>query len=127
MMHRVRTMVLAVSAAALSGAAAAEDLTIVSTVSVGKGAPATATQYISGSGRVRTSNAESDTIFDATTGHVAVINHKKKEYFEFTREEMAQAMQGFEQQMQQAGPLMEKMMGGAVGEVTVKKTGPAEP
>ena len=123
MMFRVRTTVLTLSLAAAAAMAGAQDLTIVSTVSAGKGAPVTATQYISGSGRVRTSNPETDTIFDAGTGRVAVLNHKKKEYFEFTREEMAQAMQGFEQQMQQAGPLMEKMMGGAVGEVTVKKTG----
>jgi hypothetical protein len=52
-----------------------------------------------------------------------VVNHKKKEYYEFTREEMAAAMQQFEQQMQQAGPMMEKMMGGPMGEVTVSKTG----
>ena len=123
MMFRVRTTVLALPLAAAAAAAGAEDLTIVSTVSSGKGAPVTATQYISGSGRVRTSNPEADTIFDAGTGRVAIVNHRKKEYFEFTRDEMAAAMAGFEQQMQQAGPMMEKMMGGAVGDVSVKKTG----
>lgn len=120
MRHVVRTAVLGLSAA--SAAMAAEDLTIVSTVTVGKGAPSTSTQYIS-TGRIRTSNPETDTIFDAGTGRVAVVNHKKKEYFEFTRDEMTAAMQQFEAQMQQAGPLMEKMMGGQLGDVTVKKTG----
>ena len=124
MRHPVRTAVVVLAAAALAGPglAASEDLTVVSTVTLGKGAPLTSTQYIS-SGRIRTSNGESDTIFDAGSGRIVVINHKKKEYFEFTRDEMAAAMQGFEAQMQSAGPLMEKMMGGPLGEVTVKKTG----
>ncbi|HVR70165.1 MAG TPA: DUF4412 domain-containing protein [Vicinamibacteria bacterium] len=122
MRHPVRTSLLALSVAVGAAFAAAEDLTIVSRVSVGQGAPETSTQYIS-SGRVRVSNPESDTIFDAGTGRVVVINHKKKEYFEFTRDEMAASMQRIEAQMQQAGPLMEKMMGGKLGEVTVKKTG----
>ena len=123
MRHSLRMGALALSmAVAGAGLAGAEDLTIVSTVSVGKGPASTSTQYIS-TGRVRVSNPESDTIFDAGTGRVVVVNHKKKEYFEFTREEMAVAMQQFEAQMQQAGPLMEKMMGGQVGEATVKKLG----
>jgi hypothetical protein len=122
MRHSVHMGAFALSVVAAAGLAGAEDLTIVSTVSVGKGTPSTSTQYLS-TGRVRVSNPESDTILDAGTGRVVVVNHKKKEYFEFTREEMAAAMQQFEAQMQQAGPLMEKMMGGQVGEVTVKKLG----
>jgi hypothetical protein len=119
----VRTAILALSAAlAVPALAGAEDLTIISKVTQGKGGPTTSTQYI-GTGRVRTANPENDTIFDASTGRIVMVNHKKKEYIEFTREEMAQAMQQFETQMAQAGPLMEKMMGGALGEVVVKKTG----
>jgi hypothetical protein len=123
MRNSVGVAVLALGVAvAVPAFAAAEDLTIVSTVSAGKGAPSTSTQYLS-SGRIRTSNSETDTLFDAGTGRVAVVNHKKKEYYEFTREEMAASLQQFEAQMQQAGPMMEKMMGGAMGEVTVKKLG----
>jgi uncharacterized protein DUF4412 len=121
MRHRVRIAALLVWAAP-AAAIAAEDLTIVSTITVGKNAPTTSTQYIS-TGRVRTSNPETDTIFDASSGRIAVVNHKKKEYYEFTREEMAAAMQQFEAQMQQAGPMMEKMMGGPMTDVTVRKTG----
>jgi hypothetical protein len=120
MRHRVRAIVFLLFAA--GPAVFAEDLTIVSRVSVGKGAPATSTQYIS-NGRIRTSNTETDTLFEAATGRVVVINHSKKEYYEFTRDQMAAAMKQFEAQMKQAGPLMEKMMGGAMGEVTVRKTG----
>jgi Domain of unknown function (DUF4412) len=122
MKHSVRLAVLGLSAAVAAPAFAAEDLTIVSTVTVGKGAPATSTQYLS-AGRIRTSNPETDTIFDAGTGRVVIVNHKKKEYYEFTQDEMAASMKQFEAQMQQAGPMMEKMMGGAVGEVAVKKLG----
>jgi hypothetical protein len=119
-----RAGALALAAAGLIGStmAAAEDLTIVSRVTLGKGAPVTSTQYIS-SGKVRTSDGERDSIFDASGGRVTVIDHKKKEYFEFTRDEMAAAMRQFEQQMQSAGPLLEKMMGGKLSEVTVQKTG----
>lgn len=120
----VRTAVLALSAAVAGNvaAAAAEDLTIVSNVTVGKGAPSTSRQYLS-AGRIRTSNPETDTLFDASTGRVVIVNHKKKEYYEFTREEMAASLKRFEAQMQSAGPMMEKMMGGPVGEVSVKKHG----
>jgi hypothetical protein len=119
---RVGVMFLAAAAVAGSAQAATDDLTIVSTVNAGKGAPLTSTQYVS-TGRIRTSSGESDTIFDAGTGRVVILNNKKKEYFEFTREELAEAMGGFEAQMQSAGPLMEKMMGGPLGEVTLRKTG----
>jgi len=124
MRNSVRVGAMALAAAALAGPvhAASDDLTIVSTLNVGKGAPLTSTQYVS-TGRIRTSNGESDTIFDAGTGRVVILNNKKREYFEFTREELAEAMSGFEAQMQSAGPLMEKMMGGPLGEVTLKKTG----
>jgi hypothetical protein len=124
MRHSVRIAVMALAGAAVAGSAqaASDDLTIVSTVNAGKGASLTSTQYIS-AGRIRTSSGESDTIFDASTGRVVILNNKKKEYFEFTRDELAEAMRGFEAQMQQAGPLMEKMMGGPLGEVTFKKTG----
>jgi len=123
MNNPARTAVLALSAAlALAAMATAEDLTIVSTVTSGKGPATTATTYIS-AGRVRTSNPENDTMFDASTGRIVMINHKKKEYFDFTREEMAAAMQQLDAQLQQGGPMMEKMLGGPMGDVVVKKTG----
>lgn len=119
----VRTAVLALSAAAAGPVfAAAEDLTIVSNVTVGKGTPSPSRQYLS-AGKIRTSSPDTDTIFEASTGRVVVVNHKKKEYYEFTRDEMAAALKQFEAQMQSAGPMMEKMMGGPVGEVAVKKLG----
>ena len=54
---------------------------------MGTGAPTTSTQYI-GTDRVRTSDGENDVIVEVGTGRLTVINHKKKEYYEVTREEM---------------------------------------
>ena len=118
-----RTAALVAASLALPAWAAAEDLTVVSTLSTGKGAPTTSTQYMSAS-KVRTSDGENDTIFDVATGNITVINHKKKEYYQFTAEEMRAAMAQFEEQMKgPMGGLMEKMMGGKIGEVTVTKAG----
>ena len=41
---------------------------------------------------MRTTDGENDTIVDVGTGRYVMINHKKKEYYEFTREEMLAAM-----------------------------------
>ena len=101
--------------------AGAEDITIVSKTTVKQGAPTTSTQYIAAD-RVRTSDGENDAIVEVATGRLTVINHKKKEYYEVTREEMQASMQKLEQQMSgPMGAMMEKMMGGKAGEVTVQK------
>jgi hypothetical protein len=106
---------------ALPALAGAEEMTVVSRVTLNQGAPQTSTQYI-GEKMIRTTDGENDTIVDVANGRYTVVNHKKKEYYEFTRDEMMASMQQLEQQM--AGPMgamMEKMMGGKVGEVTVTK------
>jgi hypothetical protein len=109
------------SLAALPAVAGAEEMTVVSRMTVGAGAPTTSTQYI-GTDRIRTSDGENDVIVEVGTGRLTVINHKKKEYYEVTREQMQAGMQKFEQQMAgPAGAMLEKMMGGAAGEVAVQK------
>src|SRR5688500_13442506 len=75
-----------------------EEMTIVSRTTVGGGAPTTSTQYI-GTDRIRTSDGENDVILEVATGRLSVINHKKKEYYEITREQLLAGMQKFEQQM----------------------------
>ena len=94
----------------------------MSKITVNQGAPATSTQYL-GADRVRTSDGENDTIVDVAAGRYTVINHKKKEYYEFTRDEM----DGRHAEVRGSrcrgpmGAMMEKMMGGKVGEVDVQK------
>lgn len=116
-----RRLAVLAAAAALPAFAGADELTVVSRVTVNQGAPTTSTQYI-GAQKIRSSDGQHDTIVDLPAGRFTVIDHKKKEYTEFTREDMTAAMQKLEQQM--SGPMagmFEKMMGGKVGEVTVKK------
>jgi hypothetical protein len=104
---------------ALAPAAAAEDLTIVSRVDLGKGKTATTTQYLS-SDKVRTSDGENDTIVDFSTGRLVVVNDKKKEYYETSLQDMAAAMQKMQQEL--AGSPMAGMFG-KVEDVTVAKGG----
>jgi hypothetical protein len=122
MSHLSRSIAALACAVALPAfAGAAEDLTVVSKTTSSQGAPTTATQYIAAD-RIRYSDGESDTIMEVGAGRFTVINHKKKEYYAFTRDEMLASMQKFEQQMGgPAGAMMEKMMGGTGGEVTVQK------
>lgn len=121
MSHLSRSIVALACAAALPALAGAEEITIVSRTTVKQGAPTTSTQYI-GTDRVRTSDGENDAIVDVGTGRLTVINHKKQEYYEVTREEMQAGMQKLEQQMSGPGAAMfEKMMGGKTGEVVVQK------
>ena len=84
-----RSLCLALLAALWSLPAAAEDLTIVSSVTTGKGAPVTATQYITAD-KLRTSDGRYDTITDIASGRMVHIDHKKKSYWETTLEEMRQ-------------------------------------
>jgi hypothetical protein len=139
-MTRTRTLLAAccaVAVAALSPArAAAEDLTLVFKTT-GKGAATTATSYYS-SEKMRTGDAESETIVEYGPAKIVAIDHKKKEYSEITLAEMEAALKQvaakmdeaskqMEQQMAQMPPAMrekmEQMMGGAAGAVTVAKGG----
>jgi hypothetical protein len=120
-----KKIVLATGAlAALTSFAAAEELTIVSTVSGGpRGGTKTSTQYL-GATKVRTSDGENDTIMDVATGRITVIDHGKKEYYEFTREDMDAATRKMQESMKNLPPAFaEKMMGGALPDVKVEKTG----
>jgi hypothetical protein len=103
------------SALVLVAAAASADLTIVSKVSAGKGEASTQTQYIS-TGKLRTSDPQSDTIFDYETGKIVFIDNKKKEYYETTVDEMSAMFAEFEEQMKGMPLGM-----GKIGEITVEK------
>ena len=119
MIHVRRKAVLAIALALLLPALVqAEDLTIVSTVTTGKGAPLTSTQYLS-TDKVRTSDGETDTILDLASGRLLIMNNRKKEYSETTLAEIKAAMQQLEASMA-GNPIMEKMMG-KVPEISVTR------
>jgi hypothetical protein len=105
---------------------AAQDLTIVSAVTTAKGT-SQATSYMT-SERYRNSDADTDSIIEFTTGRMTNIDHKKKEYWETTLQEMEAAFRQMEAQMAQMSEQMQQMpaflrdkMGGPAGPITVQK------
>jgi len=132
-------MLLAAACAATIGAvtapgAAAEDLTLVFKSTGSKGAT-TATSYYS-SEKMRSGDAENETIVEYGPGKIVSIDHKKKEYSEITLAEMEAAMKAASAKMEQASAQMqeqmknmppamrekmEQMMGGGAGAITVTK------
>ena len=105
--------------------AAAEDLTIVSTVTSGKkGKTVTATQYLSAD-KLRSSDGTNDTITDLTSGRMIHVDHKKKEYWETTLAEMRQQFAEVEQMLAD-NPMMARMLGAATEVQVTKGTGTRE-
>ena len=104
--------------------AAAEDLTIVSSVTAGKGAPLTATQYIS-TDKMRTSDGRMDTIFDVASGRMIHIDHKKKTYWETSLAEMREQFAEVEKMLDE-NPMMATMLGAATTVEVQKGSGTRE-
>jgi hypothetical protein len=122
-------------AAASTPAASAEDLTLVFK-STNKDGTSTTTSYYS-SEKMRSGDAEHETIVEYAAGKITSIDHKKKEYSEITLAEMDAAMKQAQAKMDQMAEQMknmppavrekmEAMMGGATGSVTVTKGGARE-
>jgi hypothetical protein len=131
-----RTLLVAAVAALLAVPAFAEDLTIVFKTT-GAGGAGTSTSYYSAE-RMRTGDADHETIVDFAAGKTTAIDHKKKEYSEITLAEMEAAMKAAQAKMDQANAQMEQqmasmppamrekmqqMMGGVAAAVTVTKGG----
>ena len=137
-MTKTRLMLVvacAVSLAAVVPAASAEDLTLVFKTTSKDGA-STSTSYYS-TEKMRTGDAEHETIVEYGPGKITSIDHKKKEYSEITLAEMDAAMKQAQAKMDQMAEQMknmppavrekmEAMMGGAAGSVTVTKGGARE-
>jgi hypothetical protein len=110
----------------------AEDLTIVFKTT-GAGGAGTSTSYYSAE-KMRTGDADNETIVEYATGKIIAINHKKKEYSEITLAEMEAAMKAATARMEEANAQMasmppavrekmQQMMGGVASSVTVTKDG----
>jgi len=114
--------------------ARAEDLTIAFKTTSGKQA-STSTQYLTAA-RMRTADAEQDSIVDFAAGRIIQIDHKKKQYSEMTMDQIEAAMQEAAAEMQDAQAEMQEamkdmppalrekmggMMGGGAAAVTVAK------
>jgi len=133
--HR-HTLAATCAAALLAAPALAEDLTLVFKTT-GSGGAGTSTSYYS-SEKMRTGDADNETIVEYGPGKIISIDHKKKEYSEITLAEMEAAMKAAAAKMDEANAQMkeqmanmppavrekmEKMMGGVAGAVTVTKGG----
>jgi len=136
MMTIQRTLAATCAVALLAAPTIAEDLTLVFKTT-GSGGAGTSTSYFS-SEKMRTGDAERETIVEYGPGKIISIDHKKKEYSEITLAEMEAAMKEASAKMEQANAQMkeqmanmppavrekmEKMMGGVAGAVTVTKGG----
>ena len=134
-----RTLAVACAAALLAVPALAEDLTIVFKTT-GEGGGGTSTSYYS-SEKMRTGDAQNETIVEYATGRITAIDHKKKEYSEITLAEMEAAMKAMAAKMEEANAQMkqqmaamppamrekmEQMMGGIASSVTVTTGGTRE-
>ena len=112
----------------------AQDLTLVYKETEGG---ATSSRYYT-KDKMRTSSPESDTIVEYASGKITTIDHKKKEYSEFTvaeaearmkeaAAEMEKQSAQMKQQMEAMPPAvrekMEQMLGGMADSVTVTKGG----
>jgi hypothetical protein len=135
-MTNARLLAAAAVASLLAAPALAEDLTIVYKTT-GPGGAGTSTNYYT-STKVRTGDADSETIMDFAAGKMVNVDHKKKEYSEITFAEMEAAMKAASAKMEEANAQMqqqmagmppamrqkmEQMMGGAASAVTVTKGG----
>jgi hypothetical protein len=136
MMTTRQKLAAACASVLLASPVLAEDLTIVFKTT-GAGAPGTSTSYYS-SEKMRTGDAENETIVEYAAGKIVAIDHKKKEYSEITLAEMEAGMKEAAAKMEQASAQMkeqmaqmpaaarekmEQMMGGIASAVTVTKGG----
>ncbi len=122
-------VMLAASLLAVAVPVLAEELTIVSTVTA-MGQTKTSTAYL-GAEKYAHHDGERAVVMEYASGRLVTIDFKKKEYWEASLAEMnAMAQQGAEKMKQigeqmkqnpQVAQLMEKMMGGPIGTVTVQK------
>jgi Domain of unknown function (DUF4412) len=120
-MMRPGRLALALSIAALLALPlAAEDLTVISKVTMG-GKTTTGTQYMTSS-KAKSSDGETDTIIDYPTGQMTFIEHKSKSYWETSLEEMAAYMDRLYKDVKN-NPMLASMFGGPDSVTVVKGKG----
>jgi hypothetical protein len=98
--------------------AAGEDLTVVSTVTTPRGTTKTQTQYLSAD-RMRTWDADRDTIVDFATGKVYILDDQRKEYSQTSLAELRAFLDQMESAM--AGRAVFDRAVGATASVSVER------
>lgn len=116
-MIRVGRLTVALLLAAFALPLAAQDLTVISKVTMGDHS-GTSTQYMT-STKSRSTDGQSDSVIDFPTGRLTFIDHKNKSYWETTLQEMASYMDKLEKDMK-GNPMLANMFGGPE-DVSVEK------
>lgn len=124
----VRARALAVACVCLAALllplrAAADDLIITSKVTSQGGKTSTSSTYMTAA-QMKRSDDQRDTIIDFASGKITRIDRTKKEYSEMSKADMEALSQEMTKRMSQnpqAAKMMEGMMSGMVGTVTVTK------
>jgi uncharacterized protein DUF4412 len=120
-MGRIFSAGLLAAVLALPLRGAAEDLTIVSTVTTPRGTTRTQTQYISAS-RMRLSYEERDTIVDLASGKVILVDPRRKEYSETSLGELRAFLDQIDAAM--AGrPIFDHSIGATASVTVARGTG----
>ena len=106
--------------------AAAQDLTIISTLTKDQNPPVTTTSYFS-SDKLRTVSADGNEVLaEPAAGKFTMIDNKKKEYYVVTKEDLqaaAAAMQAQMSQMSQMQPQLQEQMKNLPPEMREKMAG----
>ena len=101
-----RSWALSLGALIVAANAPAQDLTLVYKETPGG---ETTAQYFTKE-RMRRNSPEQDSIFEYATGKITSIDHKKKEYSEFTLEEMEARMKQATADMEKASAQMKQQL-----------------
>lgn len=102
----------------LASVATAEDLTVVSSVKVGK--KQYASLQVVTDEKVRAADAQTETIFDVATGDMIFIDHKKEEFFETSFDEMQAKFEEIDRSLE-GNPMLRRMLAGKQQEVVLEK------
>lgn len=114
------TLIATAVSAALALPAMADDLTIVSSITV-RGKTSKATSYLTDE-RILTSDGQTDTIIDFSGERLVTIDHKKKRWSETTFAEIRSAMAEAEKMLAEMPPMVSQMLGD-ITDARVEKLG----
>lgn len=116
-MRRILTIVLG-AVVCLTGVSFGDDLTVVSQVKVGK-KQYTSLQVVTDE-KVRAADAQTESIFEVESGDMTFIDHKKKEFYETSFEEMQAKFAEIDRTLD-GNPMMRRMLAGKNHDVEMER------
>lgn len=98
----------------------AEDLTVISTVKVGKSKSQSISTQVVTEEKVRAADGQSESIFDIASGGMVFIDHKKKEFYETSIDEMRAKFAEIDRSLE-GNPMMRRMLTGKNQDATLEE------